>query len=204
AHTGARCIDHAGHVVADGYSVQANMMASPEVWPAMAAAYEAATGPFPQRLLGALLAAEGAGGDARGRMSAAVLVVDGERRPEPWAGVVVDVRVDDSERPLDEIARLLTAAEAFDHCDRAETELFGGDPPTALVEVDRALALLPADENARFLRAAALLVGQPEAGVRELRALVENRPTWAVVLRSFVTSDQLPLPAGIGLPDIGC
>jgi uncharacterized Ntn-hydrolase superfamily protein len=78
ARTGEWCIDHAGHLLGDGYTVQANMMASPQVWPAMAAAFGSAAGPFPRRLLAALTAAEQAGGDARGVMSAALLVVAGE------------------------------------------------------------------------------------------------------------------------------
>lgn len=53
AHTGTGCIDHAGHVSGQGFAVQANMMASPSVWPAMAEAYVAATGPMPRRLLDA-------------------------------------------------------------------------------------------------------------------------------------------------------
>jgi uncharacterized Ntn-hydrolase superfamily protein len=203
AHTGAKCIDYAGHHVGDGYSVQANMMASAAVWPAMAEAYETGTGTFAHRLLAVLRAAEGAGGDARGAMSAAVLIVDGERQPHRWEGVLVDIRVDHDDRPLDQIERLLDAADAFDHCDRAEQQLFGGDPVAALAEVDRALALLPGDENARFMRGAALLVSdQPAAGVAELRALIAHRSSWATVIRSFALSDQLPVPPGVTLDDI--
>jgi uncharacterized Ntn-hydrolase superfamily protein len=203
AFTGDKCIDHAGHHVGAQYCVQANMMASPEVWPAMAEAYETATGPFPQRLLGVLRAAERAGGDARGRMSAAVLVVDGTRHDHPWEGVLVDIRVDHDDQPLDGIDHLLQAADAFGHCERAEEELFGGDPAAALRQVDMALARLPGDENARFMRAGALLVsGQPAAGVEELRRLIADRPSWAVVVRSFAATDQLVLPAGVDLEDI--
>jgi len=202
-HTGDLCIDHAGHHLGDQYSVQANMMASARVWPAMAEAYETTAGPFPERLLAVLRAAENAGGDARGRMSAAMLIVDGERHDHPWEGVLLDVRVDHDDRPLDQIDHLLQAAAAFDHCDRAEQELFGGDPTAALREVDLALERLPGDENARFMRAAALIVsGQPEAGAGELRALVNTRPSWAVVIRSFAATDQLPLPEGFDLDSV--
>ena len=200
AHTGDLCIDHAGHHVGRQYSVQANMMASPAVWPAMAEAWETGAGPFPRRLLAVLRAAEAAGGDARGRMSAALLVVDGARHDQRWEGMAVDVRVDHHDQPLDEIERLLGAAEAFDHCDRAEQELFGGDPAAALREVDLALDRLPGDENARFMRAAALLTsGQFDQGREALQALVAGRPSWAVVIRSFALSGQLPLPAGFDL-----
>src|SRR5262245_30498038 len=77
-HTGARCIDVAGHHAGAGYSVQANMMLNDRVVPAMAKAYEAAQGPLAARLLAALEAAQEAGGDIRGQQSAALLVVRGQ------------------------------------------------------------------------------------------------------------------------------
>jgi uncharacterized Ntn-hydrolase superfamily protein len=89
--TGASCIDHAGHLVKDGFAVQANMMRNPEVWPAMATAFEESSGSLARRLLTALVAAEAAGGDARGRISAALLVVSGDAAP-PGEGPVVDLR----------------------------------------------------------------------------------------------------------------
>jgi uncharacterized Ntn-hydrolase superfamily protein len=203
AFTGDLCVDHAGHHVGTQASVQANMMASAEVWPAMAAAYETGTGTFPVRLLGALRAAESVGGDARGRMSAAVLVVDGRRHAHPWEGIVVDVRVDYDDQPLDAIDRLLRAADAFDHCNRGEEALFGGDPAVALREVELALERLPGDENARFLRAGALMAsGRPDAGVQALRDLIAARPTWSVVVHSLAATDQLALPPGVALEDI--
>ena len=76
--TGDRCIPYAGHVEGDGFSAQANMMAGPEVWPAMAEAFSASTGPLPRRLLATLDAAEAVGGDVRGRQSAALVVVPAE------------------------------------------------------------------------------------------------------------------------------
>ena len=202
AFTGELCIDYAGHHLGAGYSVQANMMASADVWPAMAEAYETGTGTFPERLLGVLRAAERAGGDARGAMSAAMLIVDAERQEHSWEGKLVDVRVDHHDRPLDELARLVDAADAFDRIDKGEEALFGGDPAAALRQVDIALARLPGDENARFLRAGALIVsGQPDAGLDELRSLIAARPSWAVVVRSFAAKDLLPLPDGIDIDE---
>jgi uncharacterized Ntn-hydrolase superfamily protein len=128
AFTGEFCIDHAGHRLGPGYAVQANMMASPDVWPAMADAYEAERGPLAERLLAALRAAESAGGDARGCMSAAMLVVDGMRWKHPREGVVVDVRVDRHDAPVDELARLLTARDAYAGHSAAVDALFAGDP----------------------------------------------------------------------------
>ena len=107
AFTGELCIDHCGDQVGDGFAVQANMMASAEVWPAMADAYLGASGPFPHRLLAALVAAEAAGGDARGVMSAALVVVAGESRGSPGGARLVDLRVDRSDDPLGDLAELL-------------------------------------------------------------------------------------------------
>jgi uncharacterized Ntn-hydrolase superfamily protein len=106
AHTGGECIVHAGHVTGDGFSVQANMMLDPGVPEAMATAFAAEVGPLATRLLGALDAAEAAGGDIRGRQSAALLVMDGS--PSIIAGHdrLIDVRVDDHDDPLGELRRL--------------------------------------------------------------------------------------------------
>ena len=110
AHTGSACIAEAGHVTGDAFACQANMMTNTGVTEAMAAAYEAAASdglPFALRLLAALDAAEGAGGDIRGRQSAALLVYG----PDPSAfgdGVTIDVRVDDHADPLGELRRLHT------------------------------------------------------------------------------------------------
>ena len=203
AFTGELCIDYAGHHLGVGYSVQANMMASPQVWPAMAEAYETGKGSFPERLLGALRAGERAGGDARGGMSAAMLIVEGDRQDLPWQGKLVDVRVDHHDRPLDELGRLVGVADAFERIDRSEEALFGGDPARALREIEIALGRLPGDENARFLRAGALIYsGQADAGLDELRSLIAGRPSWGIVVRSFVEKELLPIPDGMDIDDL--
>lgn len=105
-HTGSRCIAEAGHVTGDGFSCQANMMRGTGVPEAMAAAFSTSSGALADRLLVALDTAEAAGGDIRGRQSAAMVVVaavaDG-----PLHGLVLDVRVDDHADPLGELHRLV-------------------------------------------------------------------------------------------------
>src|SRR5690242_17440934 len=117
AFTGEGCIPFAGDVQGDGFSAQANLMASSAVWPAMAEAFEAATGSLSRRLLAALEAGETAGGDVRGRQSAALLVVPAEG--EAWRRVV-DLRVEDHPQPLAELARDLTLHEAYELASEAE------------------------------------------------------------------------------------
>ncbi len=101
-HTGVDCLAVAGHLTGDGWAVQGNMLANAEVLPAMANAMtmNAPTGPgsakLAERLLAALQAGERAGGDLRGRQSAALLVVSANRGAEPWDEISLDLRVDDS------------------------------------------------------------------------------------------------------------
>jgi uncharacterized Ntn-hydrolase superfamily protein len=85
AHTGAKCIESAGHLVGEGYSVQANMMLNEKVVPAMAKAYETSEGDLADRLMAALETAQAVGGDIRGKQSAAMLIVKAESTGQPWA-----------------------------------------------------------------------------------------------------------------------
>jgi uncharacterized Ntn-hydrolase superfamily protein len=101
AHTGAACIDHAGSRAGDGFSLAGNMLTGPDVLDATAAAYAASSRlPFARRLIAAMQAGEAAGGDKRGKQSAALLIY-GE---EEWSEL--DLRVDDHADPLAELARL--------------------------------------------------------------------------------------------------
>jgi uncharacterized Ntn-hydrolase superfamily protein len=203
ATTGAFCIEPAGHVVGDGFAVQANMMSSPDVWPAMAASFRSSGGPLARRLYGALVAGSAAGGDARGVMSAALLVVEGRRPETPGAGWVADLRVDRSEDPLGELARLLDAADAYAGFGTAVEQLMAGDAAVALATVDAALALLPGDKNLRFVRAGALAgTGATDAAADELRALVAEHPTWEVAIRGFADKGLVTLPDGLTIDGI--
>jgi uncharacterized Ntn-hydrolase superfamily protein len=195
AATGEWCIDHAGHAVGDGFAVQANMMASDRVWPAMADAFVSSNRPFPRRLLAALDAAEAAGGDARGVMSAALLVVDGART-DVWGGRLVDLRVDRSDDPLRALHELLDASDAYAAFGRAVDALTGGDATASLSNVDDGLAQLPEEENLLFLRAGALAAqGDVDNARATMLVLLERRPTWEIVVRSFAAKGLLNLPA---------
>jgi uncharacterized Ntn-hydrolase superfamily protein len=195
AWTGEACIDHAGHLTGDAFTVQANMMATPEVWAAMAEAFQVSVESFSRRLLAALDAGQSAGGDARGMMSAALLVVDGQRS-DAWMRPLVDLRVDRADDPLRELRRLVDASEAFGHSYRATMALWRGDGlDDALRDVDHALAALPGEPNLRFVRAGVLLaLGDIERGGEELRSLVAAKPTWDTIVRSFAATGRLNLP----------
>jgi uncharacterized Ntn-hydrolase superfamily protein len=200
--TGDLCVASAGHHHGDGFTAQANMCAG-DVWTAMAETYAGSTGPLAQRLFAALRAADEAGGDARGRISAAMKVVDGTRRDNNWEGVILDVRVEHHPAPLDELGRLIDAATAYASFDRSYDAALAGDGATALAEVDGALGTLPDDVNLRFARVSALAAAGriDEAGVG-LRALVAERPTLRPMLVSFQEKGLLPLPSGVELADV--
>ena len=101
AYTGADCVDWCGHLAGDGFSIAGNMLAGPAVLDETAKAYVAEHAlPFPQRLITALQAGERAGGDKRGKQSAALLIHEREEWP------VLDLRVDDHPDPLAELERL--------------------------------------------------------------------------------------------------
>jgi uncharacterized Ntn-hydrolase superfamily protein len=144
-HTGDRCIAAAGSRTGDGWSVQGNFLTGDDVLDAMGAALADAAdgaGDVGDRLLAALAAADAAGGDIRGRQAAALVVVDGRRDDEPWNGVLVDLRVDDSSDPVGDLGRLLRTKRAVDRVMAAVATpgLVIGSPADATVDVDEVLA----------------------------------------------------------------
>ena len=107
AWTGSGCLDWAGNRTGEGYSAQGNILVSGETVDALADTFEANSGrPLAERLLEALAAAQAAGGDSRGQQSAALLVVERNGGYAALSDVLVDLRVDDHERPIDELARV--------------------------------------------------------------------------------------------------
>lgn len=157
AFTGGRTIREAGHRTGRGYSVQANMMLRGTVPDAMAHAFEKASGELSERFLMALKAAEGEGGDIRGRQSAAMLIVPIEDRGCVRENFITDLRVEDSPSPLAELERLMRIDKAYRHADNGDLAIEKGDLPSAMEEFGRAEALLPGNPELRFWKAVALL-----------------------------------------------
>ncbi len=135
SHTGASCLDWAGGSTGEAYAVQGNCLAGAEVVDAMESAWLDGTGaPFAQRLLDSLRAGDDAGGDRRGRQSAALLVV---REGAGYAGgddIAVDLRVDDHETPVAELARLLDLNALYLTASTEEEKVHVGDALRADLE----------------------------------------------------------------------
>jgi len=190
-HTGSRCVAEAGHEFGEGFSAQANMMASSTVWGAMAEAYQRTEGDLAERLMAALEAAQAEGGDLRGQQSACLLVVAAERTDQPWEGVRVNLRVDDHPQPLGELRRLLTVHRAYDWMNRGDALLGMGDTQAAMQAYRRAAALLPENEEILFWQAVTLAdLGRLEEALPVFQDVFRRNPLWKVMVK------RLP-PAGL-------
>jgi uncharacterized Ntn-hydrolase superfamily protein len=180
AHTGSSAIAYAGHVTGDGVSCQANIMASERIWPEMLKAFLAAAGPLSERLMVALEAAEAAGGDLRGRQSAAMLVVPGEGE---WWETVVSLRVEDNDEPLRELRRLLGVHRAYELAGRADELVNEGRHDEAAALYREAGALEPSNHELRFWSGlGAAQSGDLKAGLDDVRAAIAAHPPWRVLL----------------------
>lgn len=176
AWTGPGCISEASHHIGDGYSVQANMMTASSVVPAMADAYEHAQGDLAQRMLAALEAAQAEGGDIRGMQSAALKVVEGKLNPT-WP-YVYDLRVDEHEEPVRELARLVRLRHAQLVEQQGYDALEQGDRERALLLWAAARTEAPELEELAFWQAVTLAddAGDAQTGADLLRPVLRNDP----------------------------
>jgi uncharacterized Ntn-hydrolase superfamily protein len=179
-HTGDECIPCAGHVQGEHWSCQANMMARDTVPAAMSEAFAAAEGELTERLLAALDAAEGEGGDVRGRQSAALVGVAADG--EPWRARI-NLRVEDHDAPLAELRRLVTLANAYELAGEADELMAAGRGDEAGALYRRAARLAPDNEELLFWAGLALAqAGDLDAGVDAVRRAGERHDGWLVLL----------------------
>src|SRR5271170_1296676 len=179
AHTGKKTIAEAGHIVDDGFSVQANMMLKDTVWPAMAEAYVSAKGELVDRFLATLDAAEAQGGDIRGRQTAAILIVEAKSTGRPWVDTIFDLRVDDAPEPLVEIRRLVAVRRAYIHMRLANEAAQRGDLDAAEREFTDAERLAGDNPEMRYWHAIALLgFGKVDDGLAILREIGRRDRNW--------------------------
>lgn len=173
ADTGRGSFPIAGHVVGDEFSVLGNMLAGDSVLPAMAQAFGTARGDLADRLLAALTAGQDAGGDLRGRQSAALLVVSGRPPTAEDDGVHLDLRVDDSGDPVAQLRMLRNLQRAYDEGDYETLTVF-------------------APEGARDLYAAlaASRRGDRDAARAALEAM-RSRPGWSAWLAAMAGDSRI-------------
>ncbi|MFO8152651.1 MAG: DUF1028 domain-containing protein [Thioalkalivibrio sp.] len=203
ACTGDRCVPEAGHHVGEGYACLGNMLMEPGIWEEMGMAFEASKGDFVDRLLESLGSAQAAGGDLRGRRSAAVIVVDAVASGDPGLDVLFDLRVEDHDEPLRELERLITLKKAFHRNSRGNHYLREGDLRAALRDFSMAVSMAPAHEELVFWQALAMAV----AGYRNeaeplFRELFDGAENWRLLARRVAQSRYLPAQSQQALIEI--
>ena len=185
AYTGAKCIEWAGHFVGENFSVQANMMLNDRVIPAMRAAFEGNPQlPLAERVLEAMKAAEAAGGDIRGRQSAALLVVNGNPAPHPSQDKLIDLRVDDHPVPLEELERLLKVHRAYTHMNNGDLAMEAGDMQKAMEEYGAAEKMFPENLEMKFWKAVGLAnSGKVTESIPIFEEVFQKDPNWKELAR---------------------
>lgn len=193
AHTGAKNIAAAGHVVGKDYSVQANMMLNERIWPAMSKAFENAKGDLADRMLAALDAAQEAGGDIRGKQSAALVVVTGKPTGSAWTDRIFDLRVDDSAAPLKELRRLVTLQRAYNHMNAGDLAVEQKNNDRALSEYRAAARLVPGNAEMVYWHAVALVnMGKPEEALPLFRRAFAIDENWKLLTPRLAKVGLLP------------
>ena len=156
-HTGKSCIDFAGHANGENFSVQANMMLNDKVVPAMEKAWkENSEMHLAERMVAVLQAAQNAGGDIRGKQSAALLIFAPQATKEPWNDKLLDLRVDDSENPVIEIDRLLKIFRAYEHMNQGDLYVEKNEMKSAMEEYNAAMKMFPENLEMQYWTAITL------------------------------------------------
>ena len=193
AHTGSKCIYAAGHQIGKNYSVQANLMENETVWPAMAKAFENTEGDLADKMMATLDAAEAEGGDIRGKQSAAMLIVTGEPTGVPWKDTVLDLRVEDHPKPLEELRRLIRINRAYRHANKGDHYLELEDIEKALAEYEMAAHYYPENPELSFWSAITLASkGQLDKALPIFRDVFNREPRLRKLTPRLVDSGLLP------------
>jgi len=192
-HTGKHSISNYCDIAGDNYTVQANLMWKPTVCTAMAKAFEAAKGDLAERMMIALEAAQGEGGDIRGKQSAALLVVSGDAALPQWGGRIVDLRIEDNADPLVELRRLLNMARAYRLMNEGDDFMTAGNVQEAVVAYSSAEALVPDSHEMIFWHAATLAAdGRVDESLPLFRKAFEMWPLWRELVKRLPASGLLP------------
>jgi len=192
-HTGSNAIDEHCESAGENYTVQANLMWKSTVCDAMVAAFEAADGDLAERMMLALEAAEGQGGDVRGKQSAAMLVVNDDPSLPPWGGRVVDLRVEDLAEPLVELRRLLTMARAYNLMNAGDEHMTVGAIDEAVEAYAAAEALVPDSHEMIFWHAATLAgAGRVDESLPLFSKAFAMWPKWRELIPRLPAAGLLP------------
>ncbi|MEN8122378.1 MAG: DUF1028 domain-containing protein [Bacteroidota bacterium] len=181
-YTGKNCIQFAGHIKGEGYSVQANLMTSDKVWPAMSKAFENSKAPLAERMMAALKAAENEGGDIRGKQAAAMMVVRAKPTGNIWEDRLVDLRIADHENPIKELERLLKVHRAYEHMNNGDLAMEHGNSELANKEYAAANKLMPESEEMKFWQAVTLAnENKMEEALKLFKVIFKKNQNWKIL-----------------------
>jgi uncharacterized Ntn-hydrolase superfamily protein len=187
AHTGGKCIPDAGNINRKYFSVQANLMLNDKVWPAMEKAFTGTKAPLAERMIAALEAAQNAGGDIRGRQSAAILVVKAKSTSKIWEDRVIDLRVEDNPHPVQELKRVLRMFRAYEHMNAGDLAIEKGDEHGALREYGAAEEMFPDNLEMKYWHAVSLVnMGDLEEALPIFKEVFEADPNWKTLTPRLV------------------
>ncbi len=192
AYTGKRCIPEAGHIIGNNFSVQANMMLNKSVWPAMAKAFKRSKGPLAERMIAALEAAQREGGDIRGKQSAAILVVKGKSTGKLWKDRIIDLRVEDSPRPIKELKRLLKLFRAYQYMNQGDLAVEKNDIKGALKAYSTAENMFPDNLEMKYWHAVSLAnIGMVDDALPIFKEVFTKDNHWRLLTKRLPSVDLL-------------
>jgi len=192
-HTGKNCIPEAGHHAGEGFTCQANLMLKNTVWDAMAQAFRKTEGELADKLMAALEAAEGEGGDIRGKQSAALVVVKGKSSGVWWRDRIYDLRIEDHPKPIPELKRLLNLNKAYNHMNQGDEFMTVNKVEEAMKAYSRAMEMYPDNAEMIFWPAVTMAAtGHAEKSLPLFKKVFAMDKNWAILLPRLPRVGQLP------------
>lgn len=198
AHTGDKCIESASHIHHENFSVQANMMLNDKVVPEMQYAFMKHRDlPLAERLVEVLKAAQKAGGDIRGKQSAAILIVGANKTENEWEDKIIDLRVDDHKNPIQELERLLSVKRGYDFMNEGDLAIEDGDIDAALKAYSEAENLLKGNVEVTYWKAVSLWNADRKAeSIPILKSIFKKDPNWKTLTYRLLDSDIINSTTG--------
>jgi uncharacterized Ntn-hydrolase superfamily protein len=192
-YTGKKCIDYARDIHGANYSVQSNMMLTDQVCIAMQKAWlKNINMPLAERVVACLKAAQGAGGDIRGKQSAALIVVAGKPVKDSWDDKLIELRVDDNPNPIAELSRILALHRAYEHMNNGDLLVEKGDMPKAMAEYFAAEKMFPSNLEMQYWHAITLANNKGvQQAAKMLKKIYAIDPNWRELTRRLPKVDQL-------------
>jgi uncharacterized Ntn-hydrolase superfamily protein len=193
AYTGTKCMHWAGSKIGRNYAVQGNILASEKVVQNMARKFETTKGDLADRLVAALEGGQEAGGDVRGRQSAALLVVGERKTKSGYGDRLTDLRVEDHPEPIDELKRLLRLHRVYSLVDEAEEIFTQGNHKKAVATIKKAIELNPNSDDAYVdLGMTYTKMGKKQEARKAFNKAVRLNPNMKTVISQLLKRNHPP------------